>query len=205
MTDRTPENRPMSNHKGWYREQVFHLTRKYVCGYCGLSVASDKGLWRDHADRPDPHRPALYLCPLCEKPTFFEGDKQVPGVAFGEAIGHLPDTVGGLYNEARNCMAVNAFTAAVLAARKLLMNVAASQGADPGQTFQHYVQWLERNGYVPPKAREWVDHIRKKGNEATHEIPGIDRKDAEEIITFAEMILKMVFDYPARAKAATGS
>ena len=94
-------------------------------------------------------------------------------------------------------MSVSAFTAGVLATRKLLMNVAASLGASPGGSFQSYVTYLEENGYVPPKARGWVDHIRKKGNEATHEIPPIARTDAEELITFVEMILKLVYDYPA--------
>lgn len=121
----------------------------------------------------------------------------MPGVAFGNEVAHLPADVDGLYREARNCMSVSAFTAGVLATRKLLMNVAASLGASPGGSFQSYVTYLEENGYVPPKARGWVDHIRKKGNEATHEIPPIARTDAEELITFVEMILKLVYDYPA--------
>jgi hypothetical protein len=31
-----------------------------------------------------------------------------------------------------------------------------------------YIEHLANNGFVPPKGRGWVDHIRKKGNEANH-------------------------------------
>jgi len=43
-----------------------------------------------------------------------------------------------------------------------------------------------------------VDHIRKKGNEANHEIILMDKKDAENLITFIEMLLKVIYDFPAR-------
>jgi hypothetical protein len=94
-------------------------------------------------------------------------------------------------------MSVSAFTSSVLATRKLLMNVAVSQGADPNKTFQVYVNYLADKGYVPPNAKPWVDHIREKGNEATHEIPAI-KADAKDMLTFMEMILKLVFEYPQR-------
>lgn len=50
------------------------------------------------------------------------------------------------------------------------MNIAVSQGADEGLRFVEYVEYLANSGFVPPNGRGWVDHIRKKGNEATHEI-----------------------------------
>lgn len=142
--------------------------------------------------------PQIVICPGCEKPTFFEGDKQMPGVAFGAAVNHLPSDVAGLYTEARNCMSVSAFTASVLATRKLLMNVAVAQGAAENGSFQSYVNYLAANGYVPPNATGWIDHIRSKGNEATHEIPPISEVDAKDLLTFMEMILKLVFEFPNR-------
>jgi hypothetical protein len=133
----------------------------------------------------------------------------VPGVAFGADVNHLPADVAGLYREARNCMVVSAFTASVLATRKLLMNVAVSQGAAPNGSFQSYVDFLATKGYVPPTAKGWVDHIRVKGNEATHEIPPITEPDAKDLLTFMEMILKLVFEFPNRVPghgaATTGS
>lgn len=197
----------MANKPKWGHQRVYPNARSYTCGYCGLSVASNVGTWWGDTDQPGLDLPSLYICPHCNKPTYFGEGNQMPGVAFGNEVAHLPPEVDGLYREARNCMTVSAFTAGVLATRKLLMNVAASLGAAPGESFQSYVTYLESHGYVPPKARGWVDHIRKKGNEATHEIPPIVRSDAEELITFMEMILKLVYDYPARAPPSlpTGS
>ena len=54
------------------------------------------------------------------------------------------------------------------------MNLAVSQGADQNLKFIEYVDYLACNGFVPPNGRGWVDHIRKKGNEATHEIVVMD-------------------------------
>ena len=97
-------------------------------------------------------------------------------------------------------MSVSSHTAAVLCCRKLLMNIAVSKGAKEGLQFIKYVEFLSDNHYVPPDAKDWVDHIRKKGNEATHEIAIMKREDAEEIISFVEMILRLVYEFPARVK-----
>ena len=60
------------------------------------------------------------------------------------------------------------------------------------------LMYLADNGYVPPNGRGWVDHIRKKGNEATHEIALMQQGDAEELISFVEMLLKFIYEFPAR-------
>lgn len=184
---------------------------KWTCGYCGLMVGGNIGYYPNSGGggRSAPGRPVapemitavnprIIICPNCAKPTYFEGGKQVPGAAFGNEVAHLPPEVDGLYREARNCMSVSAYTASVLATRKLLMNVAVSRGAGPNQTFQNYVTFLATNGYVPPNASSWVDHIRTKGNEATHEIPPVGEADASDLLTFMEMILKLVFEFPSR-------
>ena len=57
------------------------------------------------------------------------------------------------------------------------------------------------NGYVPPNGKMWVDHIRKKANEATHEIPHMERGDAIDLITFSEMLLKFIYEFPNRVPA----
>ena len=95
-------------------------------------------------------------------------------------------------------MSVSAYTAAVLACRKLLMNSAVAQGAAAGKTFVSYVDHLADKGYVPPNGRGWVDHIRKRGNEANHEIKLMSGSDAEELITFIEMLLKFIYEFPAK-------
>jgi hypothetical protein len=170
--------------------------KRFTCGHCNLNVGTDKGYYRN-----DRSNVIIALCPACERPTYFEEDKQMPNVIFGGQVDKLPPEVDSLYKEARNCMAVSCHTAAVLAARKLLMNVAVSQGAPEGDKFIAYVEFLMREGFVPKNAKGWVDHIRQKRNEATHEIALMQRQDAEALLIFIEMLLKLVFEFPGRVPA----
>ena len=172
-------------------------TRQFRCGYCGFNVANDKGYFDgNHSDR------RIYVCPNCSQPTYFDGHaRQVPGVVPGNEVEHLPDQLAKLYTEARNCCAVGAYTASVLASRKMLMNIAVAQGAKEGRTFVEYIDHLAAAGFIPPNGRGWVDHIRKKGNEATHEIALMNQADAEELVAFTEMLLKFVYEFPARVPA----
>jgi hypothetical protein len=196
----------------WINAQPMEA-RKFTCGYCGVIVGADKGYWRQEPPtplgQPTPAVNRIYVSPHCNKPSVFLGDMQVPGAAFGSIVEHLPPDVEMLYSETRNCITVSAYTASALACRKLLMNVAVAVGAPENDNFQNYVKYLADNGYVPPSARSWIDHIRNKGNEATHEIPQTDPNDAEDLITFMEMILRLVFEFPNRiprtAPPATGA
>lgn len=169
--------------------------RQFTCGFCGHLVASRDGFFNKEGGG----NIAIYICPNCDKPSYFAGnDEQVPGVAPGKEIDDIPQDLLKIYNEARHCISVNAYTASVLACRKLLMNIAVQKSAKKGQSFIYYVEYLADNNYVPRDGKGWVDHIRTKGNEATHEIPAIEKKDAEELISFAEMLLKFIFEFPAR-------
>jgi hypothetical protein len=134
----------------------------------------------------------------------FSYSKQVPGVSYGNSVAHLPSDVSSLFNEARSCTAASCYTAAVLICRKLLMNIAVAQGAKAGGTFLSYVEYLADSGYVPPNGKAWVDHIRKKGNEATHEIVLMTQDDAHDLISFAEMLLKFIYEFPNRVPAGAG-
>ncbi|HWR59399.1 MAG TPA: DUF4145 domain-containing protein [Thermodesulfovibrionales bacterium] len=147
----------------------------------------------------------IHLCHFCESPTYFdENGKQFPGSPYGDAVKGIPvKEVEAIYNEARNCISVNAYTGAVLCCRKLLMNISVSKGAKQGLSFIEYVEFLAANSYIPPDAKDWVDHIRKKGNEANHEITIMNREDAEELVSFAEMLLKVIYEFPAAIKNKT--
>ena len=176
----------------------------YECGYCGKTVASDKG-WRTSTAAHQEHRALIHICPLCKQPSYFYGEEQTPGVSYGSEVSHLPDGIERLYKEARDSVAARAYTASVLTCRKLLMNIAVAQGADEGRSFLYYVEYLASQGYVPPNGRGWVDHIRRKGNEANHEIVLMSKSDAEELILFTEMLLKFIFEFPNRVPAAIPS
>jgi len=50
-----------------------------------------------------------------------------------------------------------------------------------------------------------LDHIRKKGNEATHEIVMMSQQDASEIVFFTQMLLTFVYDLPGMIPPETPS
>lgn len=182
---------------GW--ENLGTITSKsFTCGYCGNVVASNRGYYNSSNSAK-----RIHICPHCNKPSVFDGDFQLPGVAPGEDVTHLPVDVETLYKEARNCVAASCYTAAVLVCRKLLMNLAVAQGAKPGDTFIKYVEFLAAQGYVPPNGRGWIDHIRKKGNEANHEIVLMSKSDADELILFIEMLLKFIYEFPNKIPVAS--
>lgn len=80
------------------------------------------------------------------------------------------------------------------------MHIAVQKGAEAGDTFQHYVDYLVNNGFMPLDARDWIDKIRTKGNDATHQIVLMSRLDAEDLLTFIEMLLRVLYEFPGRAR-----
>lgn len=182
--------------KEWY-QVVAGYSMKFKCHYCDKYVA-ENGFFCDENDTRIQSL-KLVICPNCGKPTFFDHyDNQIPAEKYGNDIEFLPDNVHELYEEARLCFSVNAFTSSALACRKLLMNIAVDKGAKEGLYFVNYVDYLNENNFIPPNGKDWVDEIRNLGNEATHEISLKTKDDAEEAINFTEMLLKFIYEYPMR-------
>jgi uncharacterized protein DUF4145 len=175
-------------------------SQSYVCGYCGTSLASDRG-WKGSVAGTGQDA-YIAVCHQCSCPTLIDGDKQQhPQPLFGQAVADVSDSdVLAMYDEARQAYSAGSFTAAVLCCRKLLMHIAVAKGAPTGKNFVTYVKYLSDNHFVPPDARDWVDHIRQRGNEANHEIVLMDPDDAEELISFSEMLLKVIYQFPAAVK-----
>ena len=176
--------------------------KSYKCGYCGESIASEKG-WNGSVRSNGTYFGTIFICHNCGKPTFFTRDDiQTPGCIFGNKVNGITDKiVDELYEEARRCASSNSFTAVVLCCRKLLMHIAVSKGAAEGLKFIEYVEYLSNNNYVPPDAKSWVDHIRNKGNEANHEIVIMDKQTAEDLLSFIEMLLKIIYEFPSIVKS----
>ena len=173
---------------------------EWVCGYCGREVAGDVGYKRSAGYVQDK---IIYICPHCQNPTaFVRGDEveinQYPGAAAGNDVAGLPPDVQALYDEARRCIQYTSYTSAVLTLRKLLMHVAVEQGAEPNKSFATYVGYLDENHWIPPNGREWVDKLRSYGNEATHEIKVMSEEEAVQLLDFAEMLLKFVYEFPSK-------
>lgn len=194
----------------WYPKLDWHHiqtqdSKSYTCGYCNRPLASEKGYYATQHNMMGVAA-RIYICHHCHKPTFFDDINaiQTPGARIGNDIADISEqSVADLYDEARDSYSVSAFTATVLCCRKLLMHIAVSKGAEPNLKFIDYVEYLSKNNYIPPDAKDWVNHIRKKGNEASHEILIMTKEDAKDLLAFIEMLLKIIYEFPANIKKKT--
>lgn len=177
--------------------------QSFTCGFCSTSVSSVKGYkLGQNGDGSGSQVGSSYICPNCGGPTFFSPLRgRYPSPALGNQVKHVPPDLDALYEEARRCSSQNCFTGAVLLCRKMLMNIAVQQGATEGLKFIEYVSYLADKGFVPPNGKHWVDHIRKKGNEATHEIAIMVEQDAKDLISFIEMLLRFIYEFPSMIPA----
>jgi hypothetical protein len=182
------------------QKDIFDFSgRRYICGYCNAHAAPNDGFTVSTSAKGTIDGFIIVICPNCNKPTFIENDNQTPNIRMGNDVQGIPDeNVLKLYNEARDATSLNAYTASVMICRKLLMHIAVVQGANEGGNFVSYVNYLETNNFIPPNSRAWVDEIRKKGNEANHEIILMTKQDAEHLLSFVEMLLKFLYEFPAR-------
>src|ERR1700752_1629411 len=175
--------------RGWVKHQQLGV-RSYRCGYCSDQVASEKGYKLTiHGDGSGQQIGALHVCPRCNYPTLFlPSGMQLPGEAVGRDVKHVPADVDALYHEARRSATEGCHTGAVLLCRKILMNLAVGLGATTDLKFIEYVQYLSDKGFVPPGGKHWVDHMRRKGNEATHEIALMGAAESKDLLLFLEML-----------------
>jgi hypothetical protein len=175
-----------------------------VCGFCGTKISSNEGFSGiGRSPKPSDFFPVyIYICSGCNQPIFFDVfGRQHPSSNYGEFIENIPQNeIALLYDEARNCYGCGAYTASVMCCRKLLMHIAVDKGAPENKKFFEYVDFLISNHYIHADSKEWVDLIRQIGNDANHEIKIMAETDAILLIDFISMILKILFDYPARAK-----
>lgn len=175
--------------------------KTFVCGFCNHNVSSDTGYGlTDGRFLND----GLYICPNCDGPNFIPPEgKRYPSPAFGNSVAHVPEMLNALYEEARRCSSQGCFTGSVLLCRKMLMNIAVQQGATEGLSFIRYVNHLSDKGFVPQNAKQWIDHIRIKGNEATHEVAVMGEQDAKILLIFVEMLLKFIYEFPQMIPSST--
>jgi hypothetical protein len=171
--------------------------RKFSCGYCSIIVSSVLGYKLGHGtDGSGATIGEIHICPNCGGHVFFIGNQQHPSPVLGRHVHSVPDNLSRLYEEARKASGQGCYTAAVLVCRKILMNIAVDRGAEKNGNFMSYVNFLSEQGFVPPNGKGWVDHIRKKGNEANHEIVLMEENDCSDLMTFVEMLLRFIYEFP---------
>ena len=171
----------------------------FICGHCTTFVTSNKGFACSAIPDGSGHLTGgIYICPNCHGPTIMEPNgRRIPDVPIGRSVEHLPKDVDKIYNEARSCTSIGAYTASVLLCRKLIMHLGVEKGAKENENFKIYVNYLDDKGFIPPGNKDMLDHVRDKGNEANHEITIMSREDASLLLTFIEMLLRFIYEFPA--------
>ena len=157
--------------KDWFNISTLE-NKDYICGYCGSDITSNKGFCtRDNLEK-------VYICHKCNGATFFNANKkQTPGYSYGKEFKvEIPDNVNILYTEARKCYSVGAYS------------------ANENLKFVEYVDFLDEENYIPKNSKKWVDIIRTKGNETTHEIKISDENEARQLIKFIEIIITLIYE-----------
>ena len=173
-------------------------SRSYTCGHCGNPLASNQGYFAD-LDGSQQRRDYIYICHFCGKPTYFNIDgTQTPKAKVGNEVKGINDeSVLKLYDEVRKSAGVDAPTVTVMGCRIILMHVAVAKGAKENQSFEFYVDFLDKKGYIPTGLKKWAEVIRKMGNKANHKITIVTDEQAKNILSFTEVLLKIIYEMPA--------
>lgn len=77
------------------------------------------------------------------------------------------------------------------------MHIAVAKGAKENESFLSYVEFLKDEHFIPRDSEGWVDAIRKSGNDANHEIVIMSVQQGQQLVRFVEMLLKLVYEFPA--------
>lgn len=182
-----------SHHLRWQNQSRIPPT-DYRCWNCGNQVGTRDGFCVHGEDKP-----YVALCPRCGRPAYFDHRTAdpIPSSAPGRPLKGAPGEVGTLYDEARRALGAGAYTAVVMLCRKMLMNIAVAEGAKAGESFASYVDFLQAGGYFSPKARDYVDFIKKLGNEANHEIAPKLNRDASLSLRFVSGLIQHNYEHPS--------
>lgn len=167
-----------------------------TCGHCGRTVSAAVLV------RTQKRPLVLWLrCPGCGRGSVINEDTgQIPRRQPGGSVAGLPAETEAAYAEARAAASVGAWTGVEMLCRKILMHVAVDKGAAAGKSFAFYLDYLQEHGYVPAVMREWVDFIRRHGNDAAHELPAVTEDRGAGTLVFTEQLLKSTYEMAELAR-----
>ncbi|MEU0545673.1 DUF4145 domain-containing protein [Nocardia sp. NPDC005978] len=169
------------------------------CSYCGGTQALVVGYVMDSLMPMT----TWYRCVNCLRGSVVNDGTQSPGIKPLSTPARMPETDTAVWEEARACLAVGAYTAAVMICRKLLMHVAVAhdlpakneKGRAP--TFVAALDHLQEEGIVTRPMRKWIDRVKEVGNEANHELTPTTKEQAMDIASFTHQLLRLAYEIPA--------
>lgn len=174
--------------------------KMFSCGSCGQST---NGRVLCHVIRR-PDSAAIFWCDCsCERhePTILieRGGQvlaQLPHPNEFTPAGDWPSDLSKLYDEASRAFGAGAYTAATMAARKILMSCACDKGAKDGEPFTAYVDYITSQVLAFPAAKAAIDAIRTIGNDATHKLEFVNQADARRAMKIVTYMLNTIYSLP---------
>ncbi len=183
-------------------EPINLSSKSYLCGHCGVTVAPSVGfMCRQHPTLAVPHLDIafIYICINCHRPTLeMPGESLSPAPKPGTDIAHLPPTVQKLYNEIRSSMQVGAFTGAVALCRTMIAHVSHEKlGTPTTVSFKAHLDALYASDHLAIGQKIWIDKIRTTANKGIHNLEIISSSEAAAIFDFTQMLLTLLYSFPA--------
>ncbi len=179
-------------------------TVEIICAHCESKVGSI--VLAFIIEDTSSNRYSWVVCPNCTRGSIVDFNRNViPKIKFGKKINNLPSDIEKAYEETRACHSTNAYTGSVLLCRKIIMHVAVDKGAKEGESFVNYLTYLEKNRFITPNMKIWVDHIRNEGNTANHTSLISDSKTSKSILCFTSRLLDLVYTAEAESNEFTNA
>lgn len=167
----------------------------YKCGHCDRIVSGRVvNIYSRQRGVPEYPKIQFIICPSCVNGSVWNKGILIPGIKPGDKLEGLPIEIEAAYQEARNCFSINAYTGCELLCRKILMYVGLDKGAEEGENFVSYINFLESEGYITPAIKEWADLIREIGNQSAHELTPPDKERANATLIFTMELLKIIYE-----------
>ena len=111
---------------------------------------------------------------------------------------HWPETVGRYWLQAQSNIQSENWDAAVIMARSALQAALRGRQAS-GHTLKQEIDDLASKGVLPAIMKEWSDHVRELGNDATHPKPEQDPtnpQDAHDLVRFLDFLMDYLYSLP---------
>ncbi|TKJ39116.1 hypothetical protein CEE37_11905 [candidate division LCP-89 bacterium B3_LCP] len=113
---------------------------------------------------------------------------------------YWPESVGRFWIQAKRNLIQENWDAASLMARSALQAAIRDSKAE-GNNLKQEIEYLAREGILPPIMKEWSDALRELGNVSAHPLPDqppTNPQDASDIVNFLDFLLEYLYTLPHR-------
>jgi Domain of unknown function (DUF4145) len=148
-------------------------------------------------------------CPACGGVVILEADEadavlSMHPESIGEwDVGHVPEAVQQIWNEAVKVYSVGANASAVVACGRAL-EAAADERNLTGGTLQERIDKMLTGGLVTAEFRDAMDYVRLIRNVGAHAGKEVSHASAEGTMRFTQQTLRLLFEVPGELSRLTG-